>query len=681
MGKKITVKRRVTIDTERYKKKLNDEQYKAVIHDRGASLIIAGAGTGKTRALTYKVAYLIENGVAPQSIILVTFTKKAAQEMINRVEELTGAKARSLKAGTFHHLANMVLHKYGKTIGLNNNFSVLDASDQRLMMKRVIELNKPNKEERKRFPNKKQMIDLYSHQINWAITLKKAISEKYPQYEEIHNEIKKIITDYGTQKRKANQLDFDDLLLYLLAFLQDDEKSKKYKSSVKHVLVDEYQDVNGVQSKIIDELSFNADSYTVVGDDAQSIYRFRGADFTHMAEFPENNPGSKQYKLERNYRSTPEILNLANASIAKNKKQFKKVLWTDRESGEIPQICPCNDMNAEAALISQLILDYRDDEIPLEEQAVLFRSKHHMIMLERELIKNNIPYEVRAGLKFFEKAHIKDLISIIILAVNQKDIIQWDRALTIHKGISSVGASKIVNHYIDKENALEQFILADLPTELKGQRIQKKGFEHLKNLQKFYMENVMDVKSLKLLPDNKLPTPTKIMKNAIEYMEPLIKENYKNNFEDRINDLHELLNFVAQYNDLGSFIVDILTQFDLKGQELKDEKTENEEKPLILTTIHQSKGLEWNVVYVMRLLDGDFPSSRSLGSEEEIEEERRLFYVAATRAKDFLYLTYPKWVPNFGKYDKSDTVATISRFLKEIKSKNVYEIAEIEYEE
>jgi DNA helicase-2/ATP-dependent DNA helicase PcrA len=298
-------------------------------------------------------------------------------------------------------------------------------------------------------------------------------------------------------------------------------------------------------------------------------------------------------------------------------------------------------------------------------------------MLEMALIRWKIPYEVRAGLKFFEKAHIKDLISILTLIVNPSDEIQWIRALSIHKGISSSSALKIMNLFSEDSNHLEEFINTDLPKALKGKRVRKEGFIHLKNLQKFYLKHIMNVESMTILPDNKLPKLLDIMKAAINYMEPLIKENYRDNSEDRLDDLNELINFTTSYRSLNAFLIDILTQFDLKGEGFKEGQMINEEKPLILTTIHQAKGLEWKVVYVMGLLEGRFPGVRSFGVPEEIEEERRLFYVASTRAKDYLYLTYPVWVPNFIR-NSPYSIGGMSRFLKEIEDENVFDYPEFE---
>ncbi|MHA1727361.1 MAG: ATP-dependent helicase [Promethearchaeota archaeon] len=681
--KKIILKKRPGIVPERYKKELNPEQYSVVVHEKGAALVIAGAGTGKTRALTYRVAYLLDNKVPPDSIILVTFTKKAAQEMTKRVEKLAGSKTHGLKAGTFHHIANTVLRRYAKTLDLQNNFTILDRSDQKELMKIVLGRN-ISKDDRKRYPKSTQLIEIYSKRINLALKLEDSIDRFYPQYFELKDQIKRILDDYDTAKRAGNQMDFDDLLLYFLAFLQKKTASKNFKKSIRHVLVDEFQDVNAVQAKIVYELSSEAETLTVVGDDAQSIYKFRGADFTHMLNFPERLQDTTKYKLEQNYRSTPEILNLANASIAHNENQFKKNLRTTRPSGEKPMMCPCEDLEQEAMLICQMILKYRDQGIDFHEQAVLFRAGFHRIQLEQELIRENIPYEVRAGVRFFEQAHIKDLMAYLAVIVNPADSIQWMRVISKQDNIGNTAAQKVIDLFSSDSNQLEQFVNFNLPNELKGKRLRKIGIQNLVKLQKFYKNTVMtselnelnksnNIEVLKLLPEEKLPPLPDLTDKIIEYLSPIIKLNYKN-WEDRLRDLRELVNFTAKYSNISAFISDIITQFNIMGETIEEGDPIEDEKPLVLTTIHQAKGLEWRVVFLMNLAEGRMPSSRSIGDPEEIEEERRLFYVACTRAKDHLILSYPIFVP---KYNYSNILSGPSRFLEEIKDNNIYERVEV----
>ncbi|MHA1522698.1 MAG: ATP-dependent helicase, partial [Promethearchaeota archaeon] len=348
MGKKkIILKQRPHKISDFYQKELNEQQLAAVTHKQGPALVIAGAGSGKTRMLTYRVAYLIEQGISPKSIILVTFTKKAAQEMIARVNNLIGNKAKGLYAGTFHHLANIILRKYAQKMGTSPNFTIMDRSDQNQLFKIIISANKPQ-EQKVRFPKPSQMGDIYSKQINLQKPLKEILDKDYPAYTTLGEEIKSILSIYKKQKEKSNLLDFDDLLTKFLSFLQNKDYSGNFLRNIRHILVDEYQDINAIQDQIVFELSRGIESVTIVGDDAQSIYAFRGGNFKHMLEFPDKYQNSTAYKLEINYRSTPEILNLANESIKHNKIQFQKSLQAVRNTGETPMLVPCKNLEQEA---------------------------------------------------------------------------------------------------------------------------------------------------------------------------------------------------------------------------------------------------------------------------------------------------------------------------------------------
>jgi DNA helicase II / ATP-dependent DNA helicase PcrA len=678
MVKKIVLKPDPKIQqiSDKYKKELNPEQYKVVTHKKGSALVIAGAGSGKTRALTYRVAYLIESGVAPDSIVLVTFTKKAAQEMIDRVIKLVGKKGKQCKAGTFHHIANQALHRYGHTIGLQNNFSIMDESDQKALMKLVLMQNL-DKDERKGFPKSAKLVKLYSKQINRSLTLRETLKRNFPELMSHLTTIEKILQDYNAAKRQYNQLDFDDLMLLFLKFLEEDA-SKNYKKQIKHVLVDEFQDVNSVQAKIVDFLSEEAETLVVVGDDAQAIYRFRGADFTHMINFPKNNIDCVQYKLEENYRSTPEILNLANTSITHNKKQFKKKLHTGLPTGEKPLQVSCDDVEMEARFVVQMIEDHKASGIPYHEQAVLFRSAFHSIPVEQKLIEKHIPYEVRAGLRFFEKAHIKDLLAYLIIFTNPKDKIQWFRVLGMHPGISDVGVQKVLNLFPENKNVLEEFVNADLSSRLKGQRIQKKGLTSLEQLQDFILPILFDSTSspYKLLPKKEIASLTRIIEKIEQYITPILKILYPTDYSERLLDFKSIEEFSSSYSSISSFLSDILTQVDIT----KRDKGKNKEKPLVLSTIHQAKGLEWDVVYLINLTNGRMPSSQIFGDYGEaddiqaLEEERRLFYVAVTRAKKYLYLSQPLYVRQMG----IKNIPEGSKFLEEIQQFDVYEEGELE---
>ncbi|WP_371801892.1 ATP-dependent helicase [Candidatus Lokiarchaeum ossiferum] len=678
MGKKkIVLRKKENKIPERYKKELNEEQYKVVTHENSPALVIAGAGSGKTRALTYRVALLIEKNEDPASIVLVTFTKKAAKEMTSRVESLVGSKARGINAGTFHHLANRTLRKYAQTIGFSNNFTILDKTDQITLMKLILaQFPKSESEKRTRFPKAQQLLEIQSKRIDLTITLKHVIKEYFPQYADLTDPIRKILDRFVSRKKETNLMDFDDLMVYFLVFLEKDEASKSFKKRISHVLVDEYQDVNSIQARIVDKLAEYAHSLIVVGDDAQAIYKFRGGDFTHMLNFPNNHPTALQYKLETNYRSNPEILSLANISIGHNQNQFKKNLKTSRPSDEKPMMVPCADLEQEAELICQQILEYRDQGIPLNEQAILFRSTYNSLNIEQKLVQENIPYEMRAGMRFFERAHIKDLLAFLSVIVNPADQVQWMRILSLHEKISNVSAQKILNIFSPNSNQLEQFCFYDLVSKLKGKRIQKIGIHSLIKLQNFYKKLIMDIPKRCLLPTEQFASIPQIIAKIIKYLTPIIKENYKKNFEDRLRDLEELMSFASKYSDITSLLGDILTQFDIQGETIEEGDIVEEEKPLILSTIHSSKGLEWKIVYMINLAEGRMPSSRAIGNSQSMEEERRLFYVGCTRAKDVLMLTYPRFLP----YRSFDSISGPSRFLTEIQSAEVFDEIELEEE-
>ncbi len=701
--KKLVIRKPKPKVSKKFEKNLNDEQLKVIRHQKGSGLIIAGAGTGKTRALTYRVAYLLEQGVAPESIVLVTFTKKAAQEMIERVEALAGGAAKKIKSGTFHHLSNLIIRRYAKTIGFTPSFTILDRKDQQDLMKNIRASNIPEGK-KKRYPKSSTILRIYSTHINLGRDVRDILETTYPQYTDRGNAeenpetgknrtdnesqpdynidyekwIKDIIATFKRVKQENNVMDFDDLMIYLLEFLVKQDASKRVTKKIKHVLVDEYQDVNLIQARIVEELSRDAKTLMVVGDDAQAIYSFRGADFSHMLNFPDKNEGCKTFKLVKNYRSTPQILSLANQSIKRNIKQFQKNLEPVRGDGEKPALIPCSDLTQEADALCQLILNHRENEVPFHKQAVLFRSKYHSIYLERALIRWNIPYVVRAGVRFFERAHIKDVFAFLVLLVNPTDEIQWQRVLNLHPRISDLSARKVIDCFQTdtKYNYLEQFVNFDLFAKLKGKRVQTVGKKALQKLQVFYRNHFFGKKGMMAPPEKMDPLPL-VIKQVKEYAAPLLRDKYKDkNPEERLQDIDELIGFAADYDDIPEFLSEILTQMNLTGADTEEALQEEEEPPLVISTVHQAKGLEWDVVYVMNLVEGRFPSSRAIGDSESIEEERRLFYVACTRARDNLYLTYPRFVSNYGYEEISEK----SRFVAEIEDEGVFEIFDVEEE-
>ncbi|MHA1672033.1 MAG: ATP-dependent helicase, partial [Promethearchaeota archaeon] len=666
--KKITLRIPEPSVSPRFQKELNPEQLQAVLHKSGPAIVIAGAGSGKTRMLTYRVAYLIQNNTPASAIILVTFTKKAAQEMLARVQGLVGSEIKGLKAGTFHHLANMTLRRYGKLLKIDPNFTIMDPGDQKHFMKYILG-QRFDPEERRRFPKPTQILGMHSKTINLGIPLSKVLSEYYPAFLDQIVDITDTLSVFTKQKKVNNTMDFDDLLVNFLKFIRNKKVAAKYLECIRHVLVDEYQDMNAIQAEIVELLGKNAKSITIVGDDAQAIYKFRGGDFQHMLNFPKIFPNCQTYKLETNYRSTPEILKLANASIAKNHVGFKKELRTTRKSGNLPMMIPCTDLYQEAQLICQQVLQHRDEGIPLNEQAVLFRAHYHTMNLEQELVRQNIPYIMRAGVRFFEQAHIKDLVSYLAVMVNPTDRIQWIRILSMHEGVSDSGAGKIITTISKQTQVLTNFVYCNLAREMQGKRLRKAGLENLKQLQQFFRKLAFQSGTKQRYTEDQLPNLPQMIEKVTQYLKPMFPTRYPKNYEDRLRDLRELMNFGAKYNTITAFLADILTQYNLQGETIEDGDRTIEEAPLVLSTIHQAKGLEWKVVYIISLLDGRLPSARAIGDEAEIEEERRLFYVACTRAKDVLYLTYPEIVQRFDR----DQISGPSRFLEEIEKEKVFE--------
>ena len=693
--KKIKLRPKKVKPPENFTKDLNPQQLDAATQLSGNILIIAGAGTGKTRALTYRCANLIHQQGSGDGIIQVTFTKKAAEEMIGRVESLVGKYTRGLRAGTFHHLANLMMRPYAELIGFHPNFTILDSADKNLFLKNMRDAKIPEGKGKKMYPTGAQLSIIYSRAVNLGKKVREIIMDSYPQYEDQISWVVQLRKDFVKQKKHNNVMDFDDMLVYFKLMLEKAKKGSEGQGPtesdkiftglsrllgrINHVLVDEYQDVNHIQAEIVKLLGTYAKSLAVVGDDAQAIYKFRGANFRYMLDFPKNYTDCKEFMLNINYRSTPEILDFANCSIKNNIEQFPKELKSTRPSGELPWVVPTGDLQEEADFVCSQILENRDDEIPLHEQIVLFRSKFHSMILEKELLLQGIPYVMRAGMRFFESAHVKDLISFLSIIANSADEIQWTRVLSLHAGMGAKAIMKVIGALnTDPRESLqniEKFCRWDIETQLKGMRVQAHGKASLKMLQKFLSKTCLDSKKC-LLDDEKLPRVSDIIGHIIKYMEPRIKEIYKDKKpEDRLRELMELQGFATKYHTIQSLLSDILVQVNLVGDSVENGAPVEEEKPLVLSTIHQAKGLEFKVVFLIGAMEGRFPSYRSIGDVEEIEEERRLFYVATTRAKNKLIVSYPATTYSFSQY--RSVISKRSRYLEEI-DRDLY--TEIEFE-
>jgi DNA helicase-2/ATP-dependent DNA helicase PcrA len=608
-----------------YQAELNKEQLDAVLHGDGPCLVLAGAGSGKTRTLVYRVAYLIEKGIDPRNILLVTFTNKASREMLNRVEVLLKCQPKGLWGGTFHHIGNALLRRYAKYLGYDSKFNILDSEDSKTMLKAVMgEMGLNYKE--KYFPKPDVIRGVISFCLNSQKTVREVFQTKYRYLDEqLIPIIENIAAEYAKKKINSNTMDFDDLLTNWLKLLQEHPDVKnKLASQFKYILVDEYQDTNKIQSEIVYELASVHNNVLVVGDDCQSIYSFRAADINNILSFPERMPGTKIYKLETNYRSTPEILALANKCIGNNLNQYQKALHSLREQMTRPALVSVQDDKQQAEFVCQRILELQEEGGSLNDVAILFRSSFQVMEMELALNKKSIPYQMRGGIRFFEQAHIKDVIAYLKVYNNLHDELSWKRLLLLYDGIGMANADKIwqeLNKVADIKRATE--ILPNLTSSEKVRR----GLEKVKGLFNVLLEQEKDF------------IATAIRQIIKADYEVYVKNNF-DNAKDRLEDLMQLSNFALSYSKLEDFLADVSLSEGFRGEQIEGYQ-EGPDESIVLSTIHQAKGLEWKHVFVIGLVEGQFPHYKVYDHPEELEEERRLFYVAVTRAKDELYLTYP----------------------------------------
>jgi len=640
-----------------YKKDLNPEQYDVVTNANGPCLVLAGAGSGKTRTLVYRVAYLLNSGVPPQHILLVTFTNKAAHTMQDRVELLLKAKPKKLWSGTFHHIGNRSLRMYAKAVGYKPDFGILDQEDAIDLVK-VCMKSISVRAQSERLPTPKIIRSIISYSINSAQGIDYTLEELYPYFLPFTEYITKIQKAYEDKKKFTNLMDYDDLLTKWLWLLENvNEVRERFSNQFRYILVDEYQDTNKPQAAIIKNLSETHKNVLVVGDDAQSIYSFRGADVSNILNFPDNYPGASVFKLETNYRSTPEILDLANASIEHNVNQFSKKLKTVKEAFEKPGLIDVTDTHAQAAFVVQRALELREEGIPLQDISVLFRAHYQSAEIEMELIKRNIPYIIRGGIRFFEQAHIKDVLAYVKIIINPFDELAWIRSLTLHPGIGTGYAGKIFDQFVQVGS------LSIINSNRFGDVLPGKAKAGLRRFQKILRP---------IMNDALVNKPDEIIRLIIESgYEDYVRTHFEN-AKDRIDDLHELINFAHQYKSLKTLLHDITMRESFKGETIKQHPSHDEY--IVLSTIHQAKGLEWNTVFLVGLCEGQFPHSKSVDQTAQLEEERRLFYVAATRAKNNLYLLHP--ITRFD-YKMGTVISRKSIFIQEL-DQSVYERWDIE---
>ena len=607
---------RSTID---FKAELNPEQLDVVLHGDGPALVLAGAGSGKTRTITYRVAYLLERGVSADNILLVTFTNKAAKEMLSRVEGLLGRYPVGLWGGTFHSIANRLLRIYGRELGYSPSFTILDQEDAKSLVKVCIKALNVDTSAR-RFPSPAKLHGMISYGMNSGKTIPQVIEQKYPSFTDIAPIIERIGELYQVRKREADSMDFDDLLLNLRKLLQNHEGvRRKLAQQFEFILVDEYQDTNVVQAEIVRQLASEHGNILVVGDDAQSIYSFRAAEIRNILGFPQTYDQTKTFRLTTNYRSTPDILAVANASITQNKDQFKKELTAVRGEMERPNLVPASNSSQEAQFIAQRILALRDEGVPLNEIAVLFRAAFHSQTLEFELMKRDIPYEYRGGLKFFERAHVKDIVAHLRIKQNPRDEMAWMRVLGLMNGIGIVTAQKIIGQIRDIE-ALQDVLTREIKVPKRAQA-----------------SWAMLVRTLTKMSAEELPADLIRAVTGGDYRD-YVEAEYPD-FMDRLDDLEQFALFAEGYKSLTTFLDEVSLSADYGS--VREQGGREDDEKMILSTIHQAKGLEWDAVFVMHLIDGKFPIGRALEEKGGLEEERRLFYVATTRARKHLFYTYP----------------------------------------
>jgi DNA helicase-2/ATP-dependent DNA helicase PcrA len=655
-----------------YARELNPQQLAAVTAPPGPALVIAGAGSGKTRTLTYRVAYLLEQGIPADRILLLTFTNKAAGEMMRRVADLLGRQLPSLWGGTFHSIGARILRSHADLLGYRRDFTILDRDDAKDLIKTCI-AEAGIETKGTHFPKPEVLCEIFSLAVNTHKTTAEILEEQFDYFEQITRQVADVQKRYTARKRATNAMDFDDLLALWLRLLQEHAGVREhYQRRFQFILVDEYQDTNKLQSDLIDLLAERHHNVTVVGDDAQSIYAWRGANFQNIFKFPKRHPDAKVFKIETNYRSTPEILKVANAAIAANTEQFTKELAPARKSGLKPALVTCADAAQQAAFIAQRVAELSEEGVDLNRVAVLYRSHFHALELQLELTKRNIPFSITSGIRFFEQAHIKDATAYLKLVANPQDELAFKRIAQLLPGIGAKGAGiiwKIFSAKMDDGRLKmgKKLLDPDKPQTPDARRqtlaaaLQKCSQSIPQKAATAWKQLVETVSQLE--DETTRNSAAKMLRIVMDAgYDDYLKENFAN-YRNRLEDLEQLAVFAFQFGSVEDFLTQLAL---LTNVEAEDGDTANRDADRIrLSTIHQAKGLEFDVVFVIMLCDGLFPSARSMETDEGEAEERRLFYVAITRAKNELYLCYPLERASFSK-SGGDPMQQPSRFLSEI---------------
>ena len=642
-----------------YAAELNPEQYAAVTTTARHALVIAGAGSGKTRTLTYRVAWLLEQGVPPWRILLLTFTNKAAREMLERVGQLTHVASGALWGGTFHSIANRLLRRYAEHLGYRPGFTIFDSDDQRALMRALVKKHHGKAAKNDRFPKGELILSLHSLAVNTGRSWQEVLESDYRHLARYEDTLEAIYRDYTARKLELNAMDFDDLLCNLLRLLQERaDIRQELQERFSHILVDEYQDTNLPQEQIISLLAGAGSSLMAVGDDAQSIYSWRGADVKHILEFAQHYPQAEVFRITTNYRSVPAILNISNAAIALNTCQISKELQPARESNRIlPAVIPAPDNRIEARFVAQRIDELMAGGIPGREIAVLYRAHYHSTDVQMELARNHIPYRITSGLRFFEQAHVKDVVAFLRLLSNPGDELAFRRIVSTFPRVGEATAGKMWASW-------SACVLPHLQQHAPSAQLMQPHSEVLAKAAVPAAVRPHWTAFLSLMdslhPADKNLLPSELVATVHAYLEPYLRATYEN-YDEREDDLHQLARTVGDEENLDSFLAQVALL-----SEVDHSASPADEDSVTLSSIHQAKGLEWKVVFLIFLGEGLFPHRRALegGDPSDMEEEVRLFYVALTRAQDQLYLSFPRY--NGRSYDSQ--FCPPSRFLRALPS-------------
>ncbi|MCE2487293.1 MAG: UvrD-helicase domain-containing protein [Desulfurellaceae bacterium] len=609
--------RRFLID---YKEELNPSQYEAAVTHRGPLLVLAGAGSGKTRTLVFRVARMVEEGVDPASILLLTFTRRASEEMLQRVEALLGSRCDRVTGGTFHSFANTILRRYAQLLGFANAFTILDRSDSEDVINLIRSRMGLDKKER-RFPRKQTILEILSLAANKTCGVAAVLDEQFPHLFDELDELGQIADYYRDYKRERSLLDYDDLLSYLRELLRGHpELAERLSLTFRYIMVDEYQDTNRLQADIVRLLAHSHDNVMAVGDDAQSIYSFRGATVRNIFEFPDLFPGTKVIKLEENYRSTQPILDLSNEIILQAKESYTKNLFTRREAGIRPVLVEADSERYQSRFVGQKILELHESGVPLPEIAVLFRSSFHSFDLEIELGRRNLQFVKRGGFKFIETTHIKDVLAHLRIIANPQDAVSWYRVLLLLDGVGAKSSEKILAQVLDAPDPFQG---------LAGYRGRGAVNTALKRL----------AEALQQARDEGLK-PAEQLEVIVRYYGPILKHRHHDDYPKRQKDLEHFTIITERYHSLDRMLSDMALEPPTSSVDNVLATDGEDEGLLTLSTIHSAKGLEWHSVFIIWAVEGRFPSLYNK-DDDELEEERRLMYVAATRAKENLFITYP----------------------------------------